>query len=177
MNKKEFYSELRIRCTEETSNLDRTWSSWFLYQQTLLMSLIPKSKANSSAAEYRTVSTLKLSWRKEDTHTKLWGELRATSAPQTHPWSCCQTLPQLSAHLLLQRQLPQTVSGTGHTQMPNLRLHISRTESAIIQSFITLPTAQAFILFSCASFAFFVSFNSQGLHRNTTKSQGTVSHN
>lgn len=131
MNKKEFYSELRIRCTEETSNLDRTWSSWFLYQQTLLMSLIPKSKANSSAAEYRTVSTLKLSWRKEDTHTKLWGELRATSAPQTHPWSCCQTLPSSlhifcskgSSHKLCQAQVTRKRQISGCTShVPSQRL-------------------------------------------------------
>lgn len=61
--------------------------------------------------------------------------------------------------------------------MSTLRLHNSRTESVIIQSFIILPTPRVFILFSCASFAFFISFNSQGVHRNTMKSQGTMSCN
>lgn len=77
MNKKEFSSELRIHCTEETSNLARIWSCWFLYYikdidvvMVSLMSLIPISKANSWAAEQSTVSRLELSWRKEDAHPK-----------------------------------------------------------------------------------------------------------
>lgn len=141
------------------------------------MSIIPKSKANSSAAEY-SVQARALLEEGGCTHKTLGRTQGLLCSPHSHwTFGCSQSLPQPWAHLLLQRQLPQTGAGTGHTQMPLPSLHNSRIQSVIIQSFIIPPTSPGFILFSCTSFAFFVLFNSQGLHRSTMKSQGTMSHN
>lgn len=57
-------------------------ADFFTTWKTLLMSLISKSKANSSAAECRTAFRIQLSWRKEDAHTRPGAELRASSAPR-----------------------------------------------------------------------------------------------
>lgn len=88
---------------------------FFTTWKTLLMSSIPKSKANSSAAEQGTVPRLELSWKKDDAHLKPRGE--RAQGPLWSPESVLDiqllSAPAPALGTSVPRQLPQAVEAQG----------------------------------------------------------------